>query len=161
MKGTLLITICFLILDVGVSISQQVNNDKDLLFQSGVIPDAAVYITQIPDDTGIYIIQAGSKNVVDVDVKAKKHHFTYNQVGQENIVSSRIIAGNALEDIRQFGNNNGSFHFVNSPDGNTSLQLNQVGANLHFEMHGSNSIGDNLEFKMTGSSRAIIVRNFK
>lgn len=153
----------FLLLTISACYSQQGVNDQEVRLSAlpRVAADEAVFISQISENAGIFSVQSGSHNYVDVQVKSASQNISYYQIGDDNFISSQLSAKSTFGSIIQLGTKNGSFQFINAPNENISLHLNQVGDKLHFEMHGSNSIGDKLKLNMTGNSKAIIVRNFR
>lgn len=109
----------------------------------------------------VFIQQVGNGNIINSKISAEESTVNYTQAGNYNTITIDATAKKIQQNIIQQGNANQVFDFSYAPSQEISLNLSQTGNELHFEKFGSNSISDDIKFNMTGNSRTIIMRNFK
>jgi len=136
----------------------------ELMRSSEIIGQNAISQQQQLQKSGstVFINQVGEGNIVNAQLRASQSaNSVFQQTGDFNTINSTLTARNIENNIIQKGSNNQVFDYINTPNKDVSLNLNQQGNDLNFERFGSNAIGDKLQFNMTGSFKTIIVRNFQ
>lgn len=112
------------------------------------------------EGNSIFLTQVGQFNTATIATATNSSEISLLQNGTSNDAELSYRANTAVVDIEQNGNLNVVRDFVNSPDADVSLDLEQNGDGLRFERIGTNSITRSLQFKQTEASPTIIIRSF-
>ncbi len=107
----------------------------------------------------VSIKQIGEYNTTDIRTSTNASEINLFQNGNSNDTKIDYTANTAVTDLVQNGNNNRIVDFVNDPNADISLDLEQNGNN-YFERNGVNEITKSLKFKQTEGSPDLIIRSF-
>ena len=107
----------------------------------------------------ISIKQVGEYNTTDIRTSTNASEINLLQNGNSNDTKLEYTANTAVADLVQNGDKNRIVDFVNNPNADISLDLEQNGNN-YFERNGVNEITKSLKFRQTEGSPDLIIRSF-
>ena len=106
----------------------------------------------------VSVQQIGEYNTTDIRTNTNASEINLLQNGNSNDTKLEYTANTAVADLVQNGNNNRIVDFVNNPNADISLDLEQNGNN-YFERDGVNEITKSLKFRQTEGSPDLIIRS--
>lgn len=150
--------------------SQEVNGNEivvdsqtvssDILSTLGIDTSVNLRNQQITGNS-IFLTQIGDLNVVAINSNTNSSEIQLTQRGNFNFTGLDYRANTVVTSITQNGNFNLVRDFVNNPEANVSLDLQQNGNNLTFERFGTNSLTQSMRFVQTEASPTIIIRSYQ
>lgn len=107
----------------------------------------------------VFLTQIGEGNLLAVATQTNASEINLKQNGNKNVADLQYRAKTAYTDIEQNGNRNTVFDFVNRPQLDVSLELQQNGNGLNFQRLGANNLTKSLKFKQGEGTPTLIVRS--
>lgn len=116
-----------------------------------------LYLQQI--DKSVQIQQIGNNNVANSKVIANKIDVSISQKGDNNNVMMEKNANSIYQKVIQEGNNNNVNDFVPYANYNLNMELFQKGNNQNIKNFGSNSMSKDMKVIQSGNGASVIIIN--
>lgn len=110
--------------------------------------------------SSVFLQQIGDFNNADISVRANASDIQVVQNGNDNTTFLEYQVNTVITNVLQNGDGNILSDFVENPNQDISLDVQQQGNYLIFERFGSNELTKSLKFIQTEASPSIIVRSF-